>query len=949
MGDDGGKAGRTYGGLHLGNTRRTNVTFPKCRTRTGPRRVATWVPERVEPRLLLSGTGHQGTAAPAAAAVPVLHAVADPHYTTPAATATPDAGSTYAGSSTPYGKNPTQIRSAYGLGDYGSDTVTFDGVEGDGQGQTIAIIDAYDDPTALSDLNAFSTSQYFPTKLPTLTSNASLSTLNSAAGPTFTKVGQTGSTTSLPGFDPSGPYSTTGGSDFEQEESLDIEWAHVMAPLANIVLVECMSPSNANLFTAGVALARATAGVDVVSMSFGGDETSNETTYDTDFTTPSGHVGGSATAGGTELAGGVTFLASAGDSGAFGPDSKTVFPQYPAASPDVVAVGGTTLNTNGTTYVSESAWGNGSSSGTEGGGGGGISKYETQPSYQASTVAAFSTTKRTYPDLSIEADPDTGVPIYDSYDFGASTPWIPGYEGGTSLACPMTAGLVALADQDRALNGLGSLDGRTGTLPNIYSISGNDYHDITTGNNGYAAGTGYDLASGRGSPIANLWVADIAAVPANVTAVVTGRVFQDDNADGTPDGADAGLANQTVYLDLNNDGVHESSEPTATTNASGAFTFSGLAAGTGTVRLLTSPAGYVPVAAATYTVTAGGSATANVALFPTAYTDANANDAYTVRTSPSASATLQVLVDGAVTYTAPTSLVASSALSFTFTGSADSIAVDFGNGDPVPSGGLSVNGTAAGNGDSLAVLGTTGNDTISVAAGTVTFGSNTITYASVPNLSVDPRTGTDSLTVTGVAVTLPAQAAGGGLLARTFSTLAVGAGGKVAVASPAARADRTVLVVTTAANLTLASTGTLDLGGNDLIVRGGNLATVTGLAATGYAAGAWTGAGGLTSSAAAADASHLTALGVIAAGTSATPASFDGLAVASTDVLVKYTYYGDANFDGLVNAADYLRTDVGFFTGVTGWANGDYNYDGTVDGSDYTLIDNAYNTEGSAL
>jgi hypothetical protein len=884
----------------------------------------------MEPRLLLSA---------ATASTGVAHLVADPHYTNRAAVVTGDA-TTYPGSSVPYGKSPTTIRSAYGLGAYGSTTITFNGVQANGAGQTIALIDAYNYPSALTDLNAFST--YFG--LPTLTNNTSLSTLNVAAGPTFSKISQTGSFTTLPGTDPNGPTITTGYEDAEEEESLDIEWAHVMAPEANIVLVECNSMSYADLLSGGVTLARSISGVVAISMSFGGNEFSGQTSYDSDFTSPTGHVGGAASAGGTEITGGVTFLASAGDSGAYASGTTTIDPQYPAASPNVVAVGGTTLETDGNTYVSESAWGNGTSSGTEGGGGGGISTVEAQPSYQASTVSAFSTTKRTYPDLSIEADPDTGVPIYDSYDYGTSTPWVPGYEGGTSLASPLVAGLVAVADQDRAINGLGSLDGKTGTLPAIYSISRSDYNDITTGNNGYAAGTGYDLATGIGSPIANLWVPAIAGLATTSVGTVTGEVFRDDNANGTVDTGDTGLAGVTVYLDENKDSVHQSTEPEAVTNSSGVYTFTGVAAGvTGIVRPLAVPTGYVTDDAPTFTVTSGGTSTANVGLFPTAYTDAAGSDAWTVRASPTASTTLQILVNGTVTYTAPTTLAPS--LSFTFTGTADAIAVDFGNGVPATT--VGVNGTAAADGDALTVLGTTGADTISASATAVVFGSSTITYASIPNLSVEPRTGTDSLTVTGGTVNLPAQTAGDGYLARSFSKLSVASGAKLVVGSAAAATDRTVVIVTTPANLTVA--GQLDLGSNAIIVRDGTLSTVAALVDAGYASGTWAGTGGIDSSVAAANTAHTTALATELASSSASPTSFDGQTVAGTDVLVKYTYYGDVNLDGVVNAADYINVDVGFAEKLTGWANGDVNYDGVVDGSDYTLIDNAFNQQSGML
>lgn len=392
----------------------------------------------------------------------------------------------YAGSSTAYGLTPAQVRGAYGV-----NNVSFNGISGNGSGETIAIVDAYDDPNALSDLNAFS-------------SHFGLPAFNSGSGsPTFAKLNQSGGT-SLPGTDPAGPYSSTGGGDWEQEESLDIEWAHAIAPQANIKLYEASS-AGSGLYTA-ISTARQTSGVTVVSMSWGGSEFSGETSYDGSyFTTPSGHVG----AGG--LAGGITFVSSSGDQGAYSPGTSSYAVSYPAASPDVLAVGGTSLTVSGNSYVSESGWGNGTSSGSAGGSGGGVSSQESQPAYQKGVVTQTSS-GRALPDVSMLADPNTGVPVYDSWDFGASTPWIPGYEGGTSLAAPMWGALVAIADQGRNINHLGSLDGATQTIPTLYKLPASDFHDVTTGNNGYAAGPGFDLVTGRGSPIANTLVADLAGV-----------------------------------------------------------------------------------------------------------------------------------------------------------------------------------------------------------------------------------------------------------------------------------------------------------------------------------------------------------------------------------------------------------------------------------------------------
>ena len=254
------------------------------------------------------------------------------------------------GSTVPFGLTPAQIRGAYGLGQYGAASVTYNGVQADGSGQTIAIVDAYDDPNALADLNAFS-SRF---NLPQFT--------GLSGAPIFSKLNQGGQTTSLPGTDPGGPNNANG--TWEQEESLDIEWAHAMAPMANIILVEATSPSNTNLYTA-VNSARSIAGVVAISMSWSGNESSSATTNDSKyFVTPAGHVGG----GG--IAGGLTFLASAGDSGAYS-TGTTLAPQYPATSPNVVAVGGTRLGVSGNNYVSEVTWGNGTNSASKGGGGGG--------------------------------------------------------------------------------------------------------------------------------------------------------------------------------------------------------------------------------------------------------------------------------------------------------------------------------------------------------------------------------------------------------------------------------------------------------------------------------------------------------------------------------------------------------------------------------------------------
>ncbi len=279
--------------------------------------------------------------------------------------------------------------------------------------------------------------------------------------------------------------SSPGGWDVE--EALDVEWAHSIAPQANIILFEANSNSYSDLLTA-VATAADYSGVSVVSMSWGGGEFSGETSADPYFVTPSGHQG-------------VTFLAATGDDGT--PAG------YPAFSPDVVAVGGTSLDINSSgSYLGESAWSDG---------GGGISADESQPSYQVGKVNGTSSTHRTVPDVSMDADPNTGVYVLDSFDGGYLQ------VGGTSLATPMWGGLIAIANQGRSLLDESSLNGLTQTLPALYDLPSTDFHDITSGSNGtYSATPGYDLVTGLGTPVANLLVPALAGYPSTQPPSVSG-------------------------------------------------------------------------------------------------------------------------------------------------------------------------------------------------------------------------------------------------------------------------------------------------------------------------------------------------------------------------------------------------------------------------------------------
>jgi subtilisin-like proprotein convertase family protein len=376
------------------------------------------------------------------------------------------------------------------------DQVLFGNIVGDGSGQTIALIDAYHYPTALQDLQAFDAAFGLPDP------------------PSFLQLDQNGGT-NYPATDPAGAGSPNG--TWELEESLVLQWAHAMAPKANLILIEANDNSNSNLLNASVALARSLPGVSVVSMSFGSNEFLGETSLDSLFTTPSGHTP-------------VTFVASTGDFGAPG--------SYPAYSPNVVAVGGTSLSLSGGNYSSESGW-------TDGGGG--ISSQENKPAYQSPVTQ--SATRRTTPDISLVADPNTGVAIYDSWDFPGS-PWLE--VGGTSLSSPLFGAIVAVANQGRVLAGKPTLNGANDTLPLLYGMAWDAFHDVTSGSNGNSAAVAYDLVTGRGTPVLQRVVPELVG-----PISVGGEVYQDNNSSGSPDSGEPAVSGVSVFLDANNDGIRE--------------------------------------------------------------------------------------------------------------------------------------------------------------------------------------------------------------------------------------------------------------------------------------------------------------------------------------------------------------------------------------------------------
>ncbi len=305
-------------------------------------------------------------------------------------------------------------------------------LSGSGSG-TIAIVDAYDAPTVASDLNTFSAQFDLP--------------LCNPANPCFEKHMMANRTRS--------------NSGWALEASLDTQWAHAIASNAKILLVEAKSASGTDLLNA-VNYARNRADVVAVSMSWGGSEFSSEASYDGYFT--SSH--------------GVTFFASSGDNG--------TGVSWPAVSVNVVGVGGTTLNMSGSTLVSETAWS---------GSGGGRSAYVNAPSYQTAYGVPNANGKRAVPDVSYNADPASGVAIYDSTSYQGQAGWF--QVGGTSAGAPQWAAIKALG---------GSVTNAKVYTDAKAANSTSFLRDITIGTNGSCgfvctAATGYDYATGVGSPV----------------------------------------------------------------------------------------------------------------------------------------------------------------------------------------------------------------------------------------------------------------------------------------------------------------------------------------------------------------------------------------------------------------------------------------------------------------
>jgi subtilase family serine protease len=386
------------------------------------------------------------------------------------------AANSMAANSVPAGFGPAALDSAYKL----MPTL--------GAGQTVAVVDAFNDPTADGDLAVYR-SQY------------GLAACTVANG-CLRIVNQSGATTPLPGTD----------TGWAGEESLDLDMVSAVCPACHIILVEANSAGGTDLYAA---VDRAVAmGAKFVSNSWGTGEYAGETGDDAHFNHP-----------------GVAVVASSGDAG-YGT-------AYPAASPYVTAVGGTTLSTSAATRGwTETAWS---------GAGSGCSAYEPKPAWQ---TAATSCATRAVTDVAAVADPYTGVAVYQTT--GASG-WV--VYGGTSVAAPIVAATYALAGTPA-----------TGTNPASYLYARSAYlYDVTTGTNGTcatavwcAAGTGWDGPTGLGTPEstaaftnAAIPTLTMAAIPTQTTRVGTPVSLQLSASGGVPPYTWAAVSGLPAGLSVN--------------------------------------------------------------------------------------------------------------------------------------------------------------------------------------------------------------------------------------------------------------------------------------------------------------------------------------------------------------------------------------------------------------
>jgi subtilase family serine protease len=376
-----------------------------------------------------------------------------------------------------------------------------------GEGQTIVIVDAYGSPTIESDLQHFDSIFGIPDP------------------PSFQIVC---SPPGCPSFNPLNfPLDELG---WTIETTLDVEYAHAMAPAANIVLVVASTPAGDAINTAE-AIAISSFPGSVMSQSFGIPEYL--------ITGNNAQVQQAEQNYMAAAAAGITVLASAGDAGA-GNGINATNALFPSSSPLVTAVGGTQGNPLGglvkykgscspsprpgfptsctpTGYGSEAVW---NEAWLPAAGGGAPSLIFAAPTWQPSSLTG--STMRTTPDISYNAAVDGGVLVYWTACLTCISPTFSGWfvVGGTSAGSPQWAAIFAIADQLRSMNHKGPLGF---VNPALYRLAESrkytsDFHDITVGNNelagttvGFNAQPGYDLASGWGTPNVGNLVADLSS------------------------------------------------------------------------------------------------------------------------------------------------------------------------------------------------------------------------------------------------------------------------------------------------------------------------------------------------------------------------------------------------------------------------------------------------------
>lgn len=320
---------------------------------------------------------------------------------------------------TPY--TPAQIRAAYNIPESAK-----------GEGKAIAIIDAYGNKNLLSDLDVFNKQFNLP--------SADIEIKYPKGQP------------------------IQADSEWAIETNLDVQWAHALAPLAKIIVVITRDASVGSLFDAVEYTVNL--GVDIVSMSWGTDEFSQELLLDSFFSKKD-----------------VAFFAASGDSGSV---------IYPSSSPNVISVGGTSfeLDDSGNRITTEIAWV---------GSGGGVSEYEPKPSWQDTTCKAYrNNNNRATPDVSLFGDTFPGVAVYTGSTTVNSSGWLG--VGGTSVAAPCWAAIAAsIKTDDRKYTNLQEMLYK---LFCKYSSADSVFYDVKSGNNkNYYASVGYDYVTGLGTPV----------------------------------------------------------------------------------------------------------------------------------------------------------------------------------------------------------------------------------------------------------------------------------------------------------------------------------------------------------------------------------------------------------------------------------------------------------------